>query len=563
MLKKLYIKNYALIDKMSVEFGPGLNILTGETGVGKSIILGALSLLLGERAKTDVIRSGASMAVVEGLFDVPSSVKLETADSQVFTDLEDLLLRREIHQSGRSRSFANDSPISNSLLSAIGDLLIDLHGQHEHQTILKVDHHLDYLDNYGTEEELLARVKGSFKQFRSHKTKLEDLKQRETRLHEKRELLEFQVQEIAKADPKEGEEESLESEERILRNSERIFQASNQITNLLYDGEGSVSEKLSATESALSGLVEVDPLFEKWMKECESTRIGVEEIVSSIQTFASRVEFNPQRLEVLRERLGLFSQLKKKYGGSIEEVLKHWEEAKKELDQIENIGDEIDRVSTALEEEKKVLTQLCEELSAQRKNVALNLEKETVAALEELGLKNSIFCISVEPKKTSEGPVQIGGQNYAVSSRGIDTAEFFISLNPGENPKKLTRVASGGEISRIMLALKTVLAESDRIPVMVFDEIDTGISGRIARVVGKNLKKVSRNHQVICITHLPQIASMGDFHFCVEKEVKANRSRTKIRPLEKEERVMEIAKLMGGEKVTESTIQSARELLKY
>jgi DNA repair protein RecN (Recombination protein N) len=271
MLKKLYIKNYALIDKMSVEFGPGLNILTGETGVGKSIILGALSLLLGERAKTDVIRSGASMAVVEGLFDVPSSVKLETADSQVFTDLEDLLLRREIHQSGRSRSFANDSPISNSLLSAIGDLLIDLHGQHEHQTILKVDHHLDYLDNYGTEEELLARVKGSFKQFRSHKTKLEDLKQRETRLHEKRELLEFQVQEIAKADPKEGEEESLESEERILRNSERIFQASNQITNLLYDGEGSVSEKLSATESALSGLVEVDPLFEKWMKECEST----------------------------------------------------------------------------------------------------------------------------------------------------------------------------------------------------------------------------------------------------------------------------------------------------
>lgn len=562
MLKKLYIKNYALIDKMCVEFGPGLNILTGETGVGKSIILGALSLLLGERVKTDVIRGDASMAVVEGLFDVPSYIKLETIDSQIVTDQEELLLRREIHQSGRSRSFANDSPISNSVLSAIGDLLIDLHGQHEHQTILKVDHHLDYLDNFGAEEGLLSRVKVSFKQFRSLKTELEDLQQRETRLHEKRELLEFQVQEIAKADPKEGEGESLESEERILRNSERIFQASNQITNLLYDGEGSVSEKLSTAENALTGLEGVDPLFEKWMKECESARIGVEEIVNNIQTFASRVEFNPQRLEILRERLGLFSQLKKKYGGSIEQVLKHWEEAKKELDQIENIGDEIDRVSTALEEEKKILTHLCEELSAQRRNVASNLEKETVAALEELGLKNSVFCISVEPKKNPEGPVQIGGQNYAVSSRGIDTAEFFISLNPGENPKKLTRVASGGEISRIMLALKTVLAEADRIPVMVFDEIDTGISGRIARVVGKNLKEVSRNHQVICITHLPQIASMGDLHFCVEKEVKANRSRTKIRPLGKEERVMEIAKLMGGEKVTESTIQSARELLK-
>lgn len=562
MLKKLYIKNYALIEKMSVEFGPGLNILTGETGVGKSIILGALSLLLGERTKTDVIRGGTSMAVVEGLFDLPPSIKLEALDSQIVTDQDELLLRREVHQSGRSRSFANDSPISNSLLSAIGDLLIDLHGQHEHQIILKVDHHLDYLDNFGVEGGLLERVRGSFKQFRSLKTELEDLKQRETRLNEKRELLEFQVREIAKADPKEGEEESLESEERILGNSERIFQASNQITDLLYDGEGSVSEKLSAAESALTELEGVDPLFEKWMKECESARIGVEEIVSNIQTFASRVEFNPQRLEELRERLGLFSQLKKKYGGSIEQVLKHWEKVKRELDQIENIGDEIDRISTALEEEKEVLTQLCEELSAQRRKVASKLEKETVAALEELGLKDSIFCISVESKKNPEGPVQIGEENYAVSSRGIDTAEFFISLNPGENPKKLTRVASGGEISRIMLALKSVLAEADKIPVMVFDEIDTGISGRIARVVGKNLKQVSRNHQVICITHLPQIASMGDLHFCVEKEVKANRSRTKIRPLAKEERVMEIAKLMGGEKVTESTIQSARELLK-
>lgn len=560
MLKSLYIKDYALIDEMSVDFGPGLNILTGETGVGKSIIIGALSLLLGERSKTDVIRQGASKAVVEGIFEVARSLRWETLGDQIALDKNGLLLRREVHDSGRSRAFANDSPISNTLLSSIGDLLIDLHGQHAHQTLLNAVRHLDYLDNFGVDGALLSYVKNSYKKYRSLKTKLDSLRNKESFLREKQELLQFQVQEIGRADPKIDEEEQLELEERILRNSERLFEASKQLAELLYDGEGSVSEKLTASQDILSGLTGVDKLFEKWVKECESARIAVEEVVGSIQTYVSKVEFNPQRLEEVRERLGLLSRLKKKYGGAMERVLTFYEEARKELDRVENIESDISKAATALEDERVRLSQHCGALSELRAKTASELENRVVSALGELGLKNGVFRIHVGPKENPEG-IHMGERRYAVTNRGVDSAEFFISLNPGENPKPLIQVASGGEISRIMLALKTVLAESDEIPVMVFDEIDTGISGRIASVVGKSLKDVSKKHQVICITHLPQIASKGDRHFCVEKKVTADRSRTTVRILDDEGRVHEIAKLIGGEKVSEAAIQSARELL--
>ena len=283
--------------------------------------------------------------------------------------------------------------------------------------------------------------------------------------------------------------------------------------------------------------------------------------MNSVQTYVSKVEFNPQRLEEIRERLGLFTRLKKKYGPSIKEVINFWEKAKKELNQIENIEEEIASVVAAVEEERKKLSQIAAEVSEQRKHAALELEKRTVKALEELGLKNSLFCIQLKQKEDPEGPVEINKKHYTVSAQGIDTAEFLVSLNPGEDPKPLAKVASGGEISRIMLALKVVLAEADEIPILVFDEIDTGISGRIARVVGKNLKEVAKKRQVVCITHLPQIASMGDLHFSVEKKVEAGHTRTTVRPLNKEEKVIEIAKLIGGENITESAMESARELL--
>lgn len=561
MLKKLHIQNYALIEKLDIHFGPGLTILTGETGAGKSIIIGALSLLLGERAKTDVIRKGASMAVVEGYFHAPETREWQQIARDNEFSGEELLLRREIHDSGRSRAFVNDSPVSITLLSTIGDLLVDLHGQHAHQTLLKDDKHLDYLDNFGVGFELRERMSQSYKRYRSLNNQLETLKQQDADLRKKQELLEFQVQEIEKADPKPGEEEALEKEERILQNSEKLFQASNELTDLLYDGEGSVIERISTAESSLSALKDVDDLFIKWKNDCESVRITVQEMIHSLQDFVDKIEFNPERLEEIRERLGLFTRLKKKYGATIGEVLDFYVASKSELSQLESIEDEMAQATKALEEERVRMTQIAQELSEKRKTLALELESMIIAALEELGLKKGVFRIDLNQKPAPDGPVCVDGKCYAVESRGIDLAEFFISLNPGEDPKPLAKVASGGEISRIMLALKTVLAEADDIPVLVFDEIDTGISGRIASVVGKNLKDVAEKHQVVCITHLPQIASAGESHFSVRKVIKGERSLTRVQSLSDEERIQEIAKLIGGETVSESAIQSAKELL--
>jgi len=560
MLKQLFIKNYALIDEIRIDFASGLNILTGETGAGKSIIIGALGLLLGERAKSDVIRQGEKMAVVEGLFQAPQIQLQDLIDSDLSSNSE-FLLRREVHENGRSRAFINDSPISNTVLSQIGDRLIDLHGQHAHQTLLHQERHIEYLDNFGVGSSLLYQVKMSFLKVQSLTTKLNEFIKNKERLKERQDLLAFQLKEIEQIKPEHGEEEQLEQEERLLRNSERLVETANRLSSILYDGEDSVAEKLSTSENDLSALSAVDIQFEKWAKDCESARILIQEMVSSFQSYVSKIEFNPERLEEIRERLGLFTLLKKKYGGSMEAVLSFWDTLKKELSQLDNIDEEDAKLKVQLEDEIQKFSKLCFELSSIREALSKELEKSTLGVLRELGLPNSEFSIQIDQTKNEKGFVRFKGITYAASKNGIDNVEFFISTNPGESPKPLAKIASGGEVSRIMLSLKSVLADADQIPVLVFDEIDTGISGRIARVVGSQLKKVSDKHQVICITHLPQIASMGNSHYCVEKTVVDNRSQTHIRLLSENERISEIAKLLGGEETTESTLQSARELL--
>ncbi len=562
MLQRLYIKDVAIIDELNVEFGAGLNIITGETGAGKSIIIGAVGLLLGERAKSDLIRQGARTAVVEGWFDVPSSLFSDLLNESFEIQNDGLILRRELQLSGKSRCFVNDSPVPLALLSAIGDVLVDMHGQHEHQNLLKVDRHLAVLDAFCGDGGLLADVRESFKRCRNIEEELLALHHQETQYRQQRDLLEFQVQEIEKAAPQPGEEEILEKDERLLQNSERIAQATKQLAGMLYEDEGSVAERLAAASGLLSGLVSADSAFEKWAKEVESMRIAVEETVRAAESHGRKVEFNPQRLEEIRERLSWFSRLKKKYGGSMQSVLSFLEESKTKLGKMDTVGDAIRENETLLEKEKARFSGFCVKLSDLRRKTAAELEVKIAGALAELGLKNGIFEVRLRRKPDPEGLVQMEDrQNYQATAQGVDSAEFYVSLNPGEEPKPLSQVASGGEISRIMLALKTVLAEADRVPVLIFDEIDTGISGRTARVVGNNLRDVSRKHQVLCITHLAQIASLADRHFRVAKDVVNNRSRTTVRPLERDERVAEIAKLIGGETVTESALQSARELL--
>jgi len=561
MLKSLYIKNFALIDEIKVNFNPGLNILTGETGAGKSIIIGAVSALLGENIDKDFIRQGKSKAVVEGCFIISHHLLQCFNDMDIEFTNNELIIRREIKKDTRSRTFANDSPISISLLQEIGDLLVDLHGQHSHQSLLHVKRHIDFLDEFGVSDELINEVAHSYNSLSNLQKKLQKLVDQEKMLKEKKELLEFQVKEIEDVDPQLGEEEELERQEKILKNSEKIHQLSDQLTEVLYEGEGSVYEKISEAEEQLSALSDIDKDFNIWAENCNTASVVIEEMVKNIQEYADKIEFDPEELEEMRERLGQFTLLKKKYGSTIKEVLEFSQQARNNLQKIDSMESEIEEINQKISNEKNKLADLALQLSGTRKKAAEELEERTVEIFAELGLKGGVFNIEITAQKDPEGDIEINNEKYKVTNRGIDKVEFFISLNPGEKPKPLAKIASGGEISRIMLALKNVLAESDNIPVLIFDEIDSGISGRIAGAVGSNLKTVSRKHQVICITHLPLIASYGQTHFRVEKKAEDNRTATHIYSLSDEERVAELARLIGGEMINETTLQNARDLL--
>ena len=562
MLKQLTIKNYALIDELSVAFHPHLNTLTGETGAGKSIIIGALELILGARARMEDIRHGEESAFVEALFDSVPFLDQKLREEQIETFPDGLLVRREIHASGRSRCFINDAPVSLNFLAVAGDLLVDLHGQHDHQALLKTERHQEYLDAFGVDPVIKRTVQEAFASVQKINQELASLREKEAHLKEKRDLLAFLVHEIEAVNPQPGEEEDLEQEEKLMRNSERLYETSRTMDQFLYEDEAAVIERLAQIESSLDRIRTVDPKIEQWLSECRTARIQIEEMTKAFQSFVSNIDFDAERLEGIRERLGQFTQLKKKYGGSMEAVLQKLGDGKETLHTIESFDASIHRLQTELEEALEILTVQSLKLSSNRKTIAERLEARMTSMLSELGLQNGIFKVQLAHLQDPAGWIKINDQSVSVTKNGIDRIEFLISMNPGEPPKPLVRIASGGEISRLMLALKTVLADADKIPVLVFDEIDTGISGRIAHVVGKNLRSLSRRHQLICITHLPQIASMGDRHFSVVKEVSDGSTRTLVRSLDDESRVREIAKLLGGETITESALNSARELIK-
>ncbi|HHS13674.1 MAG TPA: DNA repair protein RecN [bacterium] len=560
MLKKLTIRDYALIEFIEVEFNRGLHILTGETGAGKSIIVGALGILLGDRASTEMIRSGTDKSIVEGIFHLSSPISLPNTVFEEDGIFHELILRREINRQGRTRCFINDTPVSLNELSIVGDQLVDLHGQHDHQVLLKTDHHLDYLDNFGIPEETLRNMESGYRKHRQILESLQSLIEREKEMRQRQELLEFQVKELNAASLRVGEEEALQQEERILNHIEKLIETAQQIRIEMYEGEDCVSDRIAQAQTRLEDLVSVDPVFHNWAQQCETARLAVEDVVNGLESYTGGVEFDPERLQEIRDRLGLITRLKKKYGPTEEEVIQYQSKAQEELDRISHLDENIEKMTRELEDSTHLLTEQTLSLSTLRTEIARELECRVMEVLDQLGLKNGIFKIKLTRKESVDG-LPVDDRKIAVNSRGIDHAEFMISLNPGEEPKSLAKVASGGEISRIMLALKTVLARADRIPVMIFDEIDSGISGRIAHVVGKRLKEAAFERQVICITHLPQIASMGDHHYSVIKEVKDRRSITTLTILDGEQRVHEIAKLMGGDTITDSTLKSARELL--
>jgi DNA repair protein RecN (Recombination protein N) len=500
MLQTFSLHNYALVDRVELTLGPGLNVFTGETGAGKSILIGAMAALLGEKAAFHYPRDPEKKAIIEGLFVNCSSPRLKQflrENALEIGDGGDFLLRREFLPNGRSRAFINDSPISTAILDALSELLADMHGQHEHQSLLQARTHLRYLDAYGGLEELAAQVAEAFAKARAAQDGYTEWLSRQKDLQEKREFNLFQLQEIKSVDPQPGEEESLVQEERMLSTSERRVQLSSQIYQLLYEAEGAVQSQLKSALSSLEELSDIDSSLQALLKDSQAASLTLQETAQEIQRYRSHIEFNPARLEQARQRLANFNKLKRKYGGSMDGVFERRAALEASLADLENYDEKVAALKKQLEAARQHYTELCLRLSAQRRQA----------------------------------------------------------------PAPLAKVASGGEISRIMLALKSILAERDDIPVLIFDEIDAGISGRIAHAAGKKLQQLARSHQIVCITHLPQIASAGANHFLVEKNIANGQTVTAVRQLKNSERPEAIARLLVGETISETHIRSARELL--
>jgi DNA repair protein RecN (Recombination protein N) len=566
MLRTLYIKNYALINELTVEFSTGLMIITGETGAGKSILIDALSLILGARASAEVVRSGAERAIVEATFSAVGNKKLKALFDENELDCpEELIMRREVSAKGQSRCFVNDSPVTLALQKQVGELLVDLHGQHEHQSLLRVETHIGMLDDFGGLDGMVDEFQAAYKALREKETSLASLREREHQLHEKREFYEFQIREIDAVGPRAGEEEELERELKILENSERLYGSTGKLYEMLYEGEQSVHDQLVIIRNHLESLVEIDERFKDAANESGSAEAIVSELAKFIQGYNARVEFNPERLEELRERLGRLALLKKKYGGTLESILQHREEIGQEVALAENFEGVIGTLSAEVESARKDCAGMAQRLSTKRHDISRRIEQAIVGELAKLGIAHGKFLAHITqqevPATSSTSYVKSGRKCITLNPRGYDVVEFMISTNLGEDPKPLVKVASGGEVSRIMLALKSILAKSDRLPVLIFDEIDVGVSGRVAQSVGLSLKALSGFHQVIAITHLPQIAGLADTHFAVTKTEDKGRATSSIRKLTLDEQVREVAKLMSGAEVTEAGLEGARELM--
>jgi DNA repair protein RecN (Recombination protein N) len=564
MLKSLIIKNYALIDELSVEFSGGLVILTGETGAGKSIIIDALGMIIGERASAEVVRTDAEKAIVEGVFDVADNPKVAglLRDHELEVQQE-LIARREISARGQTRCFINDSPVSLAFLRQVGDLLVDLHGQHEHQSLLRDETHITMLDDFGGLGSLVDSYRDSYRRFLELREKLDDLTRQEQDLREKREFITFQIQEIDAVNPGDGEEDRLEQELKILENGEQLFSATARLYAMLYEGEQSVHDMLVVARNQLQNLAGIDRQFQEQGAECSAAVAIVGELAKFVQHYNSAIEFSPERLEELRNRIGRLSLLKKKYGGSLDHVIQYRKEIGSQYDLAENFSTVLATVSGEFDAARTECMKRAERLSSKRASSARKLELALKAELTKLGIQHPGFSVHMSRDAAVEADNGNPGSAGSVrlNDRGFDRVEFFISTNPGEGEKPLARVASGGEISRIMLAMKSILAKSDRLPVLIFDEIDVGVSGRIAQTVGVSLSALSKFHQVIAITHLPQIAGLADQHFAVSKSVSGTRTTTTLRTLTLDERIHEVAKLMSGAAVTEAGMAGARELM--
>ncbi|HJP13779.1 MAG: DNA repair protein RecN [Nitrospinota bacterium] len=567
MLRLMRISDFAIIDSLEVAFGPGLNVLTGETGAGKSIIFEALNLTLGGRGSADLVRSGAKDAVVESLFGLPATpggkrarAALEEAGIDVPPDGE-LIVRRRISTGERSRLYLNGALATAATLSSIAGSLVNIHGQHAQQTLLKPSTHLGLLDDFagltgerGSLGHLTAELREAEEELEAHRTGARERAQRA-------DLLQFQVEELERVALSTGELESIEDELPRLRNADRLGALGQGVYEALYGDEGSIIEDLGESIRNLERLVELDPSQAPLLEQAASALAEVESLADSLRDYFGSIELDPERLEALEVRRSLLRELLRKYGNDEAECLAYLGRAQSELAAISDEAGTEARLDEAASRLREEVSRRARDLSRKRQKASGELDRGMSEALAELGLPGAVLETKMGRLPATGELVVIEGESVALRSDGIDACEFHFSPNPGEPPRPLARIASGGELSRLMLALESVLRRGDMIPTLIFDEVDAGIGGGVAEVVGRKLQEVSENHQVLVITHLPQVACLGDRHFRIEKRTDAGRTATAIEPVEDGARIEEIARMGAGLEVTAAALRHAGEML--
>jgi DNA repair protein RecN (Recombination protein N) len=566
MLTELRIENFAIIHELQLNFMDGLVVFTGETGAGKSIILDALEAVLGGRAETAAIRTGAARAQIEASFRLEQGVKSAVNDllerEALLDDPDYVTLSREIQHEGRNTARINGRIVTAAIQREVGAYLVDIHGQSEHLSLLQVRNHLELLDNFANIQDLLLDYRGSYEALRQVRKELTKLRQSEQDAARRVDMLSFQIQEIDAAKLKPGDEEELRLERTRLANAESLAQHSQNALMMIEDGTPEVpaiSELLGEVVEALRSLSKIDPSAEGYYERSENSLAGLQELALDLQNYGENIEFNPRLLNRVEERIDLVNNLKRKYGNSIEEILAFGQHAREELDSITHAEERIEHLAQEETELLKMLAGKAIVLSEKRQEAAKVLSCLVEVELEDLRMANARFEVSMETRSDESGLPLADGQRVAFDVSGFDRVAFLVETNPGEGLKSLVKVASGGETSRLMLALKNVLAKADKVPTLIFDEIDQGIGGRVGMVVGEKLWNLSRQHQVMCITHLPQLAAFGDQHYKVTKEMVDGRTLTRALLLEGGERQNELAQMLGP--VSEGTLQSANEIL--
>ena len=551
MLKQLYIKNYTLIDTLDMAFHPGFSVITGETGAGKSIILGALSLLLGQRADSKMIKSGADRCIIEAHFDLRHFDLKSFFDSiDIDYDEADCILRRELTSSGKSRAFINDSPVSLIQLKQLGQQLVDIHSQHKNLLLQEEDFQLNVVDLIAGNKELFNEYQNQFKEYQHSKKALDELKERIARASENEDYLRFQINELNEANLKEGMQESLEKESEMMSHAEDIKSALYSTETILSNEERCVISDLKEIVRSLENIQDVYPDISESIERIESCLIELKDISKEINNQAEHVEYDPHELESINEKLDCIYSLEKKHRvDSVEKLIEIRDNIASQLDQINNSDEELKRMEENVEKNLNQCKTLASKLSTERIRSAKVVEKEMINKLVPLGIPHVRFKIQIEPKQ--------------LQADGSDRINFLFSANTNTDMQPIKDVASGGEISRVMLSLKAMISGAVNLPTIIFDEIDTGVSGKIAEKMAIIMKEMGHNNrQVISITHLPQIAAMGTSHYKVYKEESANGTISRMSILNQDERVSEIAQMLSGETITESAINQAKELLK-